>query len=307
MSTDAFPRLLIVEAIEEAPAPFAAPLARAGGNVHRVLWMKCFRDAWWPMIGATLLLTVFTWLFMSLLSTVDVAPMLQFLPKYLTRYFEQMVGMPIAVLGTPLGQISAAYVDAITIFTCVAWAILRGSDCIAGELGRGTLEFMLAQPVRRGTLLAVHTLVTIFGCVVIIGGLLTGTALGLASTGANRDIPWTTFLPGAINLFFFMLCLTTCTTFFSAFTRERYKPIGYGVAFFVISLLMKIVSRIWEPGQRLIYFTFIGAVEPQRLILAGEQAWLLSLKYNAILLGISALAYIGAWIVFAKRDLPPPL
>ncbi|MFO0947626.1 MAG: ABC transporter permease subunit [Planctomycetota bacterium] len=36
----------------------------------------------------------------------------------------------------------------------------RGSDAIAGEIDRGTMEVLLAQPIRRSTIIVTHAVVT---------------------------------------------------------------------------------------------------------------------------------------------------
>ena len=49
------------------------------------------------------------------------------------------------------------YVHPLVLFSAVIWAIMRGSDCVSGEIGRGTMEMLLAQPVRRTSLYTAHS------------------------------------------------------------------------------------------------------------------------------------------------------
>jgi hypothetical protein len=55
------------------------------------------------------------------------------------------------------------------------------------------------------------------------------------------------------------------------------------------------------------YFTFLGAYQPQILVTDHERAWQLSASYNGILLGLGLLAYFAAAVIFSRRDLPAPL
>src|SRR5204863_9181500 len=63
-----------------------------------------------------------------------------------------------------------------TIF-CI-WAIGRASGAIAGEIDRGTMELLLAQPLPRYRLLAAHLLVDAITIPILCLSLWTGTCLG---------------------------------------------------------------------------------------------------------------------------------
>ena len=59
--------------------------------------------------------------------------------------------MPVsfAQIATSAGRIAVAYDDPIVLLLVTVWAISRGSDAVSGELNRGTMEMVLAQPVTR--------------------------------------------------------------------------------------------------------------------------------------------------------------
>jgi hypothetical protein len=71
--------------------------------------------------------------------------------------------------------------------------------------------------------------------------------------------------------------------------------------------VIKIVGRLVEDYEWLIGCTFLGAFEPQILIIDMKNAWSLSLQYNGALLGLGLVAYVLAAVVFARRDIPAPL
>jgi len=117
----------------------------------------------------------------------------------------------------------------------------------------------------------------------------------------------TAFLPGVVNLFAFMLFLAGFSTMVSSWDNYRWRTIGLVGGFYVIQLVMKVMARLVPKLEWLLQFTFLGAFEPQSLIIKQEQAWGLSLQYDGALIGLGLASYVVAAVVFCHRDLPAPL
>jgi len=203
------------------------------------------------------------------------------------------------------------------VFGVSLFAIGRGSDVVSGELGRGTLEMLLAQPVSRLQVLYTQSLVTIGGLLVLCSLTWAGTAAGIYTTRVKEDLPPPTlsipglgwriplsvsqpqkikvpmrektrvkyFVPGAFNLFCLGVALAGFSAFVSAFDRYRWRTIGIVVTAYVIWLVLKLLGQaIIEVSwlQRLSLFT---AYEPQKFISIAmnhpEQAWSLALYDSA--------------------------
>ncbi len=268
--------------------------------MNRTLFKLALREAWAFLAIAAGLLVVFSWLFVFIMKDVSLPAVFQ-----LFDFALPVLGLPMSRLASPEGTFSVVYVDAPTLILCVAWAVTRGSDAVSGQLGRGVLETVLAQPISRSGLLAVHTLVTTLGALVLAAAVWAGIALGLWSFGQlERVSPWS-FLPGSINLFFFMLALAGITTMVSAFETQRWRTIGVVVGFYVVSVMLKVLARLWPQGGWLSYLSLPAAYEPQRLIVYPERM-AEQFTYNGTLLVVAVLSYLVAFLWFARRDLPPP-
>jgi hypothetical protein len=103
--------------------------------MNRALWIKALSDAWRQFVVSALLLTLFSWLFVWLMSRFPVGGfgmILSFLPGFV----EELVGVPLNLVATPVGQLSVLYIDLVTLLVCAAWALGRGSDVISGEIAR---------------------------------------------------------------------------------------------------------------------------------------------------------------------------
>ena len=61
------------------------------------------------------------------------------------------------------GRIAIFFVEPAVLFIVCLWAIARGSDVVSGEVDRGTMEMLLAQPVSRLLILKTQAAVTVSG------------------------------------------------------------------------------------------------------------------------------------------------
>lgn len=273
---------------------------------NKALWRKAITDARLLLAFLTALLFVFNWLFVYLSSLIELGPLGVFL-QTLPPAFEKLSGVPFASVATPLGRISAAYVDPVVVFSTTIWAIARGSDAVSGEIGRGTMEMLVAQPVRRLWILATQATVTILGAAILSLAVLLGTCAGIATVPLGEPVDWTVYIPGVFNLFAMMVFLAGVSTLISSDDNYRWRTIGLVGAFYVVQLVFKVIGRLVERFDWLLYFTFAAACEPQALVIDYDQAWALSWRYDGVLIGLGLACYAVAAAIFCHRDLPAPL
>jgi ABC-2 type transport system permease protein len=273
--------------------------------MNLALLRKSLLDARWLLISAAALLFGFNWLFVWLVSLFELGALKTML-MLLPLEFQALPGIPIEAVATESGRIAMAYIDPLVIFTATIWGIARGSDAVSGEIGRGTMELLLAQPVRRLTVLTTQATVTVGGAAVLAASCWLGTCTGLALMDIQGTSP-SVFVPGALNLFALTFFLAGMSTMFSSWESYRTRTIGLAGAVLMISLIIKIVARTAPNLGWLMYFTFLGAYEPQVMIVRPHEAWALSLRYDGVLLAFGLAGYIAAAVIFCRRDLPAPL
>ena len=93
----------------------------------------------------------------------------------LPAFVKKLMPVPIEVLASERGRLAFAYDHPLVALTMTVWAFARGSDAVSGELNRGTLEMVLAQPVRRTTVLLTHAAVTVAGALAQLGSADAGS------------------------------------------------------------------------------------------------------------------------------------
>jgi ABC-2 type transport system permease protein len=273
-------------------------------SMNLALWKKAVSDAWLTLLVSSVLLILFCWLFVWLMSFFDVRKWGLFI-SLLPDFIQPMVGVQMAKLATPAGQLSILFGHFVTILVCVGWAVGRGSDSISGEIGRGTMDLILSLPVWRFSVMAVPAVIATVGAAVLAASVWLGLALGLLCVRFPNPPSLAQFLPGVVNLFAMTFCFTGITTFISSWNRDRWRTVSLAGGFFIVSLILKFVARMWPKGRAIGDLSFLSLFEPQKLILAPPTGWT-GLHYNMTLLLIGLLSYAAAAAIFWWRDIPAP-
>lgn len=278
----------------------------SGGFFNRALWSKAIGEARLLLLGCTLLMFSFHWLFVlitSLIGQQDFRAILDLVPPM----FRNLTGIPVDDLATYQGRLSMAYLDPVVYFASACWAIARGSDCISGDLGRGTMEMLLAQPVRRLAVLTTQAAVMTAGAAVLAVAAWLGTWIGLRTITLEAPVDVTLYIPAAANLFSLTFFTAGLATLVSSWDRYRWRTIGIVGSFYLLQFILKIISRMVPKLEWLSRWTFHGAYLPQLLVNKPEQAWELSLRLDGILIGLGLACFGLAAAIFCRRDLPAPL
>jgi len=196
------------------------------------------------------------------------------------------------------GRIGMGYNEPIVVFGISIFAIARGSDVVSGDLERGTLEMLLAQPVSRVQVLCTQAAVTLTGLAALSACTWLGSTIGIYTTHIQEDVPPPMlrlpltelkiplafgpaekarlpmrertdprfFLPAAVSLFCLGVAVAGFSSLISALDRYRWRTIGVVVAVYVLMIVLKILGQaIGEVAwlQKLSLFT---AYEPQKFI-----------------------------------------
>jgi len=274
--------------------------------LNRAVWRQAWGDQRLLLGAVAALWLVFPWIFIWLQSQVPMGDF-QLLLGLIPDDWQKLSGVPLADVATPAGRVALSFVDPVVVLGATVWGITRGSDAVAGPLERGTMEMVLAAPVRRGAVYASQAAATIAGAAVLAGLLMAGTWTAVAFGPWAGTIDPNRFLPAAGNVFGLMVCMAGLASLCSAAVNHRSHAIGIMCGFYVISLLAKLVGKLSDRFGGVGWVSLFNAYEPQRLITGEADSWRLLAQYDAILLGVGLAAYLAGAVIFARRDLPAPL
>jgi ABC-2 type transport system permease protein len=275
--------------------------------INRALWKKAVGETWLLLVSLCTLLFAFAWVYVWLISKIELPALLQFLTGGL-KDLERLSGVPFQDVATPEGRIALGFVDPLVHLAVIVWAIGRGSDAVAGELERGTLEMLVAQPVRRLSIYLSKAVVAVVGLVVICIALWCGMAVGISLIVKESDRVWPAmYVPPAINVFGLGFAVAGIAAFVSSLDRYRWRTIGIMGAFYAVAVVLKVIARMAPGWERLGYASVFWPFEPQRMVANTDAAWPLMWEYNTPLILVGIAGYVAGAVIFCRRDLPAPL
>jgi ABC-2 type transport system permease protein len=287
--------------------------------MNRALLVKSIRDGRLLLVALCLLLFAFAWLQIWLASMISLPDFSNFLLNAIPEKWERLSDVSFRQVATTAGRVALIFVDPVATFTALAWALSRGSDCVSGEISRGTMELLLAQPISRSSIYFMQAFTTIAGAALLSLALWCGTALGLTMFPQEHQPSAKLFIAPSFSYFGLGVCLCGMSMLFSSWENQRWKSIGWMGAWFAGSLIVNLVGRLSDRLHWVYYGSFLSAYKPQVLVAHPEDAWTI-LRFQLgqfdgfgigsqpwLLLGIGMMCFVTGAIVFNRREIPAPL
>ena len=222
--------------------------------------------------------------------------------------------------------LSIGYVHPLTQTILCVWAIGRAAGAIAGEIDRGTMELLLAQPLPRYRVMLAHLGVDLLTipllCLCVWAGNWLGSVYSGPSNGSRRPasrsaIDPDLLAPGLLNMAALMFAVSGYTMWLSSAGRFRGRVMGIAVLVTLLQFLVNVVGQMWDAAEPLRPFTVFYYYQPQQIIL--DNVWSvdlgkvwhaadpLAINVIAVLAAVGVLGYGMALWTFSRRDLPAPL
>ncbi len=203
-------------------------------------------------------------------------------------------------------MLSIGYVHPLTQTILCVWAIGRAAGAVAGEIDRGTMELLLAQPITRSSVILAHLVVDALTIPVLCLSLWAGTCLGIWLVDLNADP--LRFAPALLSVAALLFAVSGSTMWLSAAGRFHGRALGLAVLVTLLQFLVNLIGQLWDQAEPLRPFTVFYYYQPQQPILNPQwyrqvDAWL----RLAVLAGVGTAGYVLAWWTFHRRDLPAPL
>lgn len=264
--------------------------------MNKALWKKCLSESAILFIAIALGTAAFAWFRVHVVGEVDTSSfqkILDLLPKKWLNF----TTVDVEWLISYVGRTALTLDEPFLIMMIAIWAIVRGSDVVSGEISRGTMEMLLAQPVSRKQTFVIHSIVTLVGVLALV--LITWLGMWLAVRMTDVKVApapepgaWqqtlspfslifpeqevvlverpmsdfvnaTVFWPGLVNLFLLGSFIAGLATLFSSFDRFRWRTLGIVVAIYMVAAMIKILGMSSETFRWTGWFTFFSLYEPE--------------------------------------------
>jgi ABC-2 type transport system permease protein len=230
------------------------------------------------------------------------------------RMIEKLIGGDRIAIGQGLDTLSIGYMHPLLLTMLSVWAVGRAAGAIAGELDKGTMELLVAQPLARWRVIASHLVVDCLTIPMLCGCLWAGTALGASVFGLvemtkadKKPIdPWQ-FGAALVNVGALMFAISGYTMALSSAGRFRARVLGIAVVLTLLQFLINLLGQTWQDIEFLRPWTVFYYYQPQGLILDLEGAVAQARRNVLTLLAVGTAGYGLALAIFCYRDLPAPL
>jgi ABC-2 type transport system permease protein len=285
----------------------------------RALLAKAVGDAKWLFAALFVLMFFFPWVFLWASGKISLPAFSNFLTSALPREWQKLWGVSFSQVATPEGRAALVFVHPLIVFSAVIWAVARGSDCVSGEIGRGTMEMLLAQPVRRTTVYATQAFVTTVSSALLALAVWCGTALGLDAGQLYANVSAALFVAPTFNLFALTVCIGGMSALISSCDSLRWRTIGLMASWYTFSTVLAVIGQVADRLQSLSYASFLSAYKPQSMVARPDEAWSLLAHQNGAITGIGLggqvvvlfalgiACYVAGAVIFSRREIPAPL
>ncbi len=268
---------------------------RALPVIDRVLVRKYISQSMLLFASCGAALFAFAWVRVWVVSLLDMGQFQTVLEQF--RDFEKFAPIKFDALFTYSGRVGMTFDEPIVILCTVIWCFARGSDVVSGELGRGTLEMLLSQPINRRTLLLSHATVSVVGLALLCLLVWAGIGVGVYATTLEETVPAPSirvpffnidvplaggepikeqvplrdrvdvraYAASTFHLFAFGFFLLGLSSMFSCFDRYRWRTIGWVVAIYVLQLVMFGLGKAAGSLEWLLSMTFFSCYKPQKM------------------------------------------
>lgn len=277
--------------------------------MFRILVKKYLHESILLWFALALVLFFFPWVRIWTVSQFELTGFAPLIEQF--KAFEKFAPVPLEQFLTYHGIIGITYDEPVVLLCVLTWCIARGTDVVSGELNRGTMEMLLAQPIQRWKVLSSHALVTIVGlallCLLIYAGVYLGIHTNSTPVASNSKLtlPWLEwtiknpftpkqmqnvplsqlvqpkeFIAATLNLFSLGFAVLGLGVMASSFDQYRWRSIGIVISIYVLSLLLFILSKSTPSMAVFKPFTFLSAYQPawmiQQIHNHPERQWYLS-------------------------------
>lgn len=259
-------------------------------SLDRALRRKYFYESWLLWSAISVGIAIFCWVRVRVVGEFDTSQFRQIV-DLLPKNWRKFSSVDFDWLVSYMGRTALTLDEPMLLMLICSWVIVRGSDVVSGELGRGTMEMLLAQPVSRAKVWWTHARLTFVGMVGLVGVAWLFMAIGIWTTSVEEtsymeldlgvtQLPLTFaepvtktvhmsdhvdplyFFPGIINLFSLCFFLGGFSAWCSSLDRFRWRTLGVIVGFFFLQSGMKVLAMASESMSWIRFLTVFGYYEP---------------------------------------------
>lgn len=177
-------------------------------------------------------------------------------------------------------------------------SVMWGSDIISKEERDKTVEFALTLPVTREKLVTAKALAMVINCIALL--LITWGIILVMAPQYKPDQQFYSFLSLCVLALFIVQMIFLAVGVFLGCAMKQFKRAGsVAISILLVTYILSIITGLNKDLDFLKYFTPFLYFNPATLLSESR----IELPYVWLSLGIIAIALVGAYLLYSKRDL----
>ena len=262
----------------------------------RSVFGRTLHDQWKWLVGWAIFAAVWPAMYVGLYPSIggfeDLDQLLDQLPPAIREFFASSS----LDISSPEGFLNLEFFSFVGPLLILAFTVVVGGSATAGELERGTLDLLLANPIPRWRIVVDKGAALLVGAVVIGLAMWIGAAAGAAVAGVDLDLG--SVGQALVSTLLLGLALGAFALAAGSLTGQRWLSAGLalavGIAGFFLNGLGALVDWL-EPFRPLSPFYHYIANDPLRNGLDPGSA--------TVLVGWVVVGFLVAVVAFERRDL----
>jgi len=257
------------------------------------------KDRWVSVTIFSFSLFLYCWLIVSIMPTfvgnVEFMKLIEQYPRELLVFFAP--GSDVASIFTPEGFLALEFLSLWWVFIVAGFAIPGATAIVAKEVDEGTVDFLLAQPLKRATLilnrfLALLLCLFVLAAVPILSIFFLGIAydveLGLGGLTAT-----------GVMAFVFFVSIASYSLLLSLLLRERSEANIASVSLLLVVYLLNALSELSDSIEKFRFLSFFRYFRPDRTLATGE----IPLRDLSVFVAAIATSFVLSLIIFQRKDI----
>jgi ABC-2 type transport system permease protein len=260
----------------------------------RSVFLKGLRDQRWSLLWWALGLVALAFYTLGVYPSIATPEMTQLIENY-PPAIRAILGESVS-FATPEGYVDAYFFSMMAPLMFMIYAVIAGSGAIAGEEERGSMDWLLSNPIPRWRLVLEKAGALFAGVTLVVLSMWIGLVAGAASIGVRISyggLAVATLGAGLLGLAFGLVALAV-----GALRGSRALSLGVALALAIASYMINVYSPLVEGLRPLRGWSLFYHANADRPIVNG-----LSAEHVAVLITVSVLCVIIAVLGFQRRDL----
>lgn len=195
------------------------------------------------------------------------------------------------------GYLTIEYLSNMWVILIAVFGIGAASNALSGEIEKGTMELLLAQPVSRRSIVVSRHFYFSLALILLIIATLVPIAIGSPVVGGN--INYAGLLAVSLLAFLFFGAIGSYTFLFSSMFNSRGMSIAVATGVIIFSYALDLLSKFNETVDNFHFLSLFNYYDPYRFLHDASLAW----GDLAVLAGIIVVCTGGAVIWFQRRDI----